>query len=245
MAKMHELLAAEPNVKVKAEVILKEAINTFVKKQGLFDGIIRTYQPKDDEGEQFPAESKELSTTVLDKLDYTFIPLIQRLDLIASKEITNTVAKADITINGKVLIADVPATSLLAMEKEVKKWRELLLHVLTLEPGVKWHFDTQNGYHKTNPVQTLKGKKIDDVLIKYPATKEHPAQTEVVTKDIIVGTWETIKLSGAIPAARKAELLNKVDVLEIEIKAARQRANCEKVNYVKYGKTLADYIFKL
>ena len=241
MAKLHEVLAVEPNVKGKSDEILREALNTFRKKDALFTGLSRTYTPKDDEGEKFPDESLPVSENVKSKLAYVFKELIARADLIATKEHTNTLAKADITVDGNVLVQNVPATTLLMLEKEIKKWRELVLSVPTLEPQVNWSFDKDNNIYRTEEKKTLKSQKESVVLVKYEATPEHPAQTEIVTKDVFIGEWTTVHLSGKISSAEKAEIITKIDKLEVAVKQARQRANEEKVTQQKIGKILVDY----
>ena len=244
MAKIHEVLAAEPNVKAKADTILKEGIDTFKNKQSHFHGLIKTYQPNEEGGETFPEESQEIVTTVPAKVDYVFKALINRLDIIATKEHSNLTAFGDITIEGNVLIPGVCATALLAMEKEVKNWRAFLLVAPTLKPGIKWNWDENNQYFISKEFETVKTRKVQEVLVKYPHSKEHPAQTEMVTKDVLVGIWKQLLHSGAWTPKRKAQVIDKVDKLEIAIKEARQRANDNLAMEMKYGQTLAYYIFE-
>jgi hypothetical protein len=39
--------------------------------------------------------------------------------------------------------------------------------------------------------------------VLYDATEHHPAQTQLISEDVIVGWWETVKHSGAIPRPRQ------------------------------------------
>jgi hypothetical protein len=245
MTKLHEVLAAEPNVKAKAETILKEGINTFEKKQTHFTGQQRSYQPNDDEGERYPAENIPLVTTVHEKLNYVFNSLIDRIDILATKEIANLEAKADVEVQGTVLIKDVPATTLLALEKEIKSWRTLLIRIPTLDPLKAWSMDEASGkgHWKTDPVITAKTKKVEQPLVLYDATDKHPAQVKTTTKDVITGHWNTVYTSGEITSAEKSAILGRLDLLEIAIKTARQRANNVETKSIKYGKFLKDFIF--
>lgn len=244
MAKIHEILAAEPNIKAKAETILKEGIDTFKNKQAHFNGLIKTYQPKEDDGETFPQESQEIVTTVPAKVDYVMKSLINRLDIIVTKEHSNLTAYGDITIDGNVIISTVCATALLAMEKEIKNWRSFFLQAPTLRPGIKWEWDDKVQHFISNEFETVKTKKVQEVLVKYPHSKEHPAQTEMITKDVLVGTWKQVIHSGAWTPKRKAQVIDRVDKLEIAIKEARQRANDNMAIDMKNGQILADYILK-
>jgi len=241
--KLHELLAAESNIKAKAEVIRKEGINTFLKKQGHFKGQIRKYTPRFEDDVSFPDESQALTETAPKKLAYIMKSLVSEVNAIHQKELTNTTAFANVVIDGKPIIENVCATSLLAMEKIIKKWREIYLYVPTLDPGVSWIYDEKNEYYISDPIETVKQKKVNKPIVLYEATKEHPAQVQLETFDEAVGTWKTTYISGAIPASLKAEYLEKIDKLEIAIKEARQRANnVELSKQEKVGEVLYKYI---
>ena len=242
--KLHEILAVESLKKIKSDIIIKEGINTFLKKQGHFQGQHRYYRPKDDEGEQFPKEEQELVTTVKEKIEYVTDSWIDKIDIIVTKETTNTLAKADVIIDNKVILEGVCAGAILALEKEIKHYREFILHVPTLEPGLKWKYNSNHNYYEVDPIETTKFKKLQTPLVLYDATDKHPAQTQLITQDVIIGTWVTIKISGAITSAKKAKILNKIDKLEAALKEARQRANNTTISNQKYGGKLSRYILE-
>ena len=66
---------------------------------------------------------------------------------------------------------------------------------------------------------------------------------QLISIDKVVGTWETKKVSGAIPPKNKANILNRLDELEKALKKARQRANSQVVEHKKVGKELFNYVF--
>lgn len=239
---LHEIIAVEPSIKIKADNVLKEGGDTFTKRQGHFKGQIRTYDPVDDDGEKFPDESKELVTTVPEKLKYIFNAIIDKIDVIGTKEETNTEAVADVIIDGKVIFAKLHATTILSFEKEIGKWRGVLMHAPTLEPGLKWTENKNQQLWEAAPIKTLKGKKVIKVLTKAAATKEHPAQTELINEDQTIGTWTTVHTSGAITPKNKSEILERLDKLEQAFKTARQRANSTKINQQKLGDKIVKYL---
>lgn len=243
MKQLHEIIAIEPTVKAKADNILKETYDTFVKKQGHFVGQIRTYQPKDDDGERFPEESKELVTTVMEKLNYTFNAIIEKVDIMATKEETNIDAIADIIVDGDILFEKLHATTILSLEKEIAKWRNTLIASPTLQPGLKWKENKNQQIWEAAPIITTKPKKVPKVFIKYEATKEHPAQTELIHEDQTIGEWTTTHTSGAITPKEKSEILGRLDKLERAFKTARQRANTASVNKKELGKKIVNYLF--
>jgi hypothetical protein len=60
-------------------------------------------------------------------------------------------------------------------------------------------FDAGADCWATEPAQTAKTKKIPRNHVKAEATEKHPAQVEVYYDDVVVGTWRTVKFSGALP----------------------------------------------
>jgi hypothetical protein len=92
-------------------------------------------------------------------------------------------------------------------------------------------------------MQTIKTKKIPRNHVKAEATEKHPAQVEVYYEDVVVGTWRTIKFSGALPASRVNELLNRVEKLQEAVKFAREEANNLEVTEPKVGAKVFQYLF--
>ena len=89
MGKLHELIAVEKDRKATAAKIVEETEVTFSKKQNLFSGFTRVYEPKTDDKEMFDSEESQVVTTVPDKLDYFEDHMINLMDVIIQKEKTN------------------------------------------------------------------------------------------------------------------------------------------------------------
>src|SRR4029453_1812160 len=85
----------------------------------------------------------------------------------------------------------------------------LLRSLPVLDPADDGNLDENQGVSKSEPVPTGRTKKVPRAFEKAKATDKHPAQVEVFTEDIPVGTWTTTKLPGAFPESRKADLLHK------------------------------------
>ena len=95
----------------------------------------------------------------------------------------------------------------------------------------------------SEPYQTSKTKKIMKNHVKAEATKEHPAQVETYTEDVVVGYWTTLKFSGAVPAKERNEMLDRVKKLQEAVKCAREEANGMEVESKKIGGAVLQYIF--
>ena len=239
--KLHQVIALEKGVKSRVQSAITAIYHDF-KETKLFAGLSRTYQPKDDDGERFPAET----TLVQKQADQLIREVGRRLteivDITAQKDYANTTAKADVVLDGKVIIKDAPVPFLLYLEKVLRDWKAELTALPELDPSVTWAQNKGTGLWQSEPVQTTKTAKVPKPIVKYDATKEHPAQTEVFTHDIIVGYWTAVRTSGALASAEKAELLARFDRLSDAVKVAREAANEVDAPAKHVAQPLFDYL---
>jgi hypothetical protein len=245
--KLHELLAVEADRKQKGKVILTETINTFTKKGEHFDGLIKIYKPNTESFEdKIPDQVKKVVTTVDKKLDYAQGAIITAIDAQISKEETNSsgTVKAELLIGDKTF--ELSATSLLALEGQLVNIRALYKTIPTLDPTREWNEDVSqgDGTFRTDKEELYRTKKIQKPLELSPATKEHPAQVQLVSEDVQVGRYETTYLSGKISVASKSERLSKIDKLIDAVKRARAKANQAEVVNKKIGKEIFNFINK-
>src|SRR3990167_6617894 len=96
------------------------------RKAELFNGLIRKYEAKDVEGEAHPEERKRVQVTYQDTLD-TYRRLYGEIfDLEAQVEDANTRARGSVVVDGKVVLADVPAGELIFLEKKLLELRKCI-----------------------------------------------------------------------------------------------------------------------
>lgn len=241
-AKLNQIIAIEKGVKTSSFQELTEA-HHLLQKPGLMAGISRTYQPKDEEGEQFPAEFTKVQVSADSVIKDTAKILTKLCDVTATKDWANCQAKASITVDGKTLAADVPATYLLFLEKQLTDLHTFVKKLPVLDPSESWSFDTSADCFVTEPIQTAKTKKVPKNHVKAEATEKHPAQVEVFYEDIVVGYWKTVKFSGALSASRVKELLDRVEKLQQAVKFAREEANSMETKEMKVGDAIFGYLF--
>src|SRR5690606_717028 len=160
------------------------------------------------------------------------------------KDWANTQARADVVVDGEVLLEQVPATYLLFLEKQLAELAVFVKRIPILDPAEEWHRDEAAGLFKTPPTTAIRTKKVQRPIVLYQATKEHPAQTQLISEDVVVGTWLTIKHSGALPAARKQTLLERIERLIDAVKFARERANGVPAPRREVGERLFEYLFQ-
>jgi hypothetical protein len=240
--KLNQIIAVEKGVKTSAFQALTEAHHQ-LQKNTLLSGISRTYRPKDEEGETFPAESTRVQVRVEEVLRETNANLTRLFDVTATKEWANCAAKADVLVDGNVLLKGVPATYLLFLEKQLVDLHTFIKKLPVLDASESWEYDASADCYATEPVQTVRTKKIPRNHVKTEATEHHPAQVEVYYEDITVGQWRTVKFSGALPAKRVNELLQRVEKLQQATKFAREEANQHEVEDIQMGAKVFQYLF--
>ena len=242
MARLNQIIAVEKGVKSRSYAELTEAHHG-LQKTVLLAGIARTYQPKDEEGEQYPPESTKVQIKAEDVLRQMATTLTRLFDVTATKDWANCVAKADVKVDGATLLEGVPATYLLFLEKQLTDLRTFVAKLPPLDASDSWSFDQAADCWATEPVQTTKTKKIPRNHVKAEATEKHPAQVEVYYEDVVVGHWRTVKFSGGVPAKRVKELLARIDTLAQAVKYAREEANNTEVADRHVGAKVFEYLF--
>jgi hypothetical protein len=240
--KLNQIIAVEKGVKSKAFAELSEAHHT-VQKTGPLAGISRTYQPKDEEGEQLPAESTRVQIKSEDILRDISGTLTRLFDVTATKDWTNCVARADVVVDGRTIAAQVPVTYLLFLEKQLVDLHTFVKKLPVLDAAESWLRDDSTDSWRTEPVRTNRTKKVPRNHVKAEATDKHPAQVEVYYEDITVGYWTTVKFSGALPAKRVNEILDRVSALQTAVKFAREEANNTEVADQRVGAAVFGYLF--
>jgi len=247
--KLHELLAVENDLDNVSKKVVQEASNTFKTKGQLFSGAVRIYKSLEDENgkDDYSAltETRDLETTVFDKLQYVGLSVGRYWDAVLQKESTNQIAVADLDLDGVVLATDVPATFLLGMEKRLSDLRKMYEQIPTLTPGVKWIKDPDSGanvYKTEQPDKKYRTRKAFRHQVLVEPTEHHPAQIEKWEENENIGTFETTHWSGAITTNEKSEMLGRIDKLTRAVKKARQRANTAEVKKVNVARKLIDYI---
>lgn len=242
MSKLNQIIAVANGRKTK---VTKDVTETYkkVQKPALFEGITRTYQPSDDDGETFPPESKNIQYSVAEAIGEVSESLASLFDVVATQDWANQSAVADVVVGDKVILTNVPVTYLLFLEKQLTDVHTFVKTLPTLDPAENWSWsDTANCY-TSEVARTNKTKKVMRNHVKAEATQYHPAQVETYNEDVKVGEWSTIKFSGSIPAKEKNAILDRVVALQDAVKYAREQANMTEVNSVNVSRPVFSYLF--
>jgi hypothetical protein len=242
MLKLNQIVAVVNGKKTEAQKGLTEVY----RKCGvpdLFSGLSRTYRPKNDGDETLPSEGKQVQYTVSEALKEFQEVLGNLVDVVATQDFANGDAKADIVVDGAVIVEKVPVTYLLFLEKQLVDLHTFVSKLPVLDSGETWTFDPNKDLYTSGLSVTNRTKKITQSKVLYEATKEHPAQISQWTEDVNVGTWNIVKFSGAMPVKQRKELVDKVKKLQDAVKFAREQANQLEISQVKVSDKIFSYLF--
>lgn len=245
MTMLHEIIALEGDRQETAKQISTETITTFTKRAEHFRAEDKKLTMIDEKRKnENNTSTGEVVTTVAEKLDHYWQNIAKAIDVTATKDFANTVAQADIIIDGKTIIPNLPAIVLLSLETTLGKLRAVYNAIPTLDPSILWHQDPSSAryIYRADPVKTIKTEKNLEVVTLTKATKEHPETVTTINRDMPVGTYETTRFSGMISPKEKARALKNISILYSAVKQARQRANTHEVKPVHISSAIMDFI---
>lgn len=224
MTKLNQVIAVEKGIKARTHSALSDVYKA-VQKPELFNGFAKHYLKKDDEAEDLPSEKKIVQLTAKQAISTVKVAMAELFDITAAKDWTNCKAKGTVELDGIKLIEHAPVSFLLFLEKQLTDIRTFVDSIPVLDVAENWTLDQNSSLYKTEESRTHRTKKTVKPIVLYHATPEHPAQTQLITEDAIVGFWAQVKQSGAIPRPEKEQIVAKADKLIKAVKEAREAAN--------------------
>lgn len=243
---LNQIIAVRASVKGDADLALTKHYH-LLQRAALLQGMSRTYTPKDDEGFRYPAETTNVQVKVEQVLRGVADDMTTLFDVTAAMDWTNQHARADVVLfageQPVVLLADVPVSYLMFLEKQLVHLETVIRKLPILDATENWTFDAASDVFKSEPIGTVKSAKVRRNHVLAPPTDRHPAQVESYTEDIPIGTWSTVKFSGALPAQRVNKMLARITALLAAVKYAREQANMEGVVDPRPGRRVFDYLF--
>lgn len=246
MSKLHQLLAVLPEKNKAATASLHENLKTFSDKAHIFNGQSKTVKAfNDSRAQEFNTqEQTHVADTVKNRLEFTFGIIAASIDLEATVDLANTKAKAKVELEGLDL-PELPAVTLLQIEKQCAEWKKLILAAPTLPLGINWVPVPDLGANIVQAEQvdrTMKTERKTVPVVLYDATDKHPAQVKEAVKDENVAVIEVTKYSGLMSAREKADLLIRLNKLHEAVVKARCAANEQEVAQVTIGEKLTNFL---
>lgn len=224
MPKLCQLLAVEKRVKGAASDHLTKMYQA-LQKSALLNGISKTYQSLTEEGEKFPDENQRVQVNVKKAIEFLIQFESPVFDLTLQRDSANRNAIADVMIDGKVFLKDVPAITLIWLEKHLTDLFTTVKTMPELSSDEDWSWDSNKGCYASAPNKTSKMKKVNVPILLAPATEHHAAQVQMGTEDVLQGYWTTVKFSGGLPVDQKEKYLQRISAIVNAVKQAREIAN--------------------
>lgn len=240
--KLNQLLAIEKGIRQQTQKEITE-LHRVSQKEELYDGLDRTYSPFNEDGEPIPPEKKVIQQRAEEVLDELKRLETNLINVVASKDMANTRARADVEVEGEIKIELIPVTHLLWLEKQLEDIHTFVSKMPTLDPSVKWEKNDSQACMSTDAIHTNRTQKIPRNHVLSEATKEHPAQVQVYMEDKAVGYWSQIRHSARLTMERKTTIISRIRRLQEAVKQAREKANLQEVIDEKIGDTIMEWLF--
>jgi hypothetical protein len=255
--KLHQILAVNKGVKSKEYGNITK-LHKEMQKSDLILGLQRRFRPREDvtggdsnidNFSEYPDEDKKIQLKIEDVITEAQEKFASIWNSEAAKDFANAKAVADLVLDAdtdrpETLYKNVPVSHLLYLEKQLNDLFTFVSNLPVLSTDHNWEYDAQHSHFRSNVIKTLKSKKIQRPIELAPATKEHPAQVQLVTDDVPIGVWETTHFSAAIASDRKEAMKKNVLRLQKAVKYAREKANADTdAPGVRIGSTLLSVVF--
>ncbi len=241
MTKLNQLIAVVGGLKARTEATAKEVYHA-LQQGARFSGLKKTYLPKDDEGEVYPGETVPVELQAEDLLERAAKAWVEAFDAVLSQDDANCQARADVKVDGQLIVSDVPVTYLLFLEKQLTNVRNVMAALPVLDPVKSWDYSEEAACFLAAPLVRTKTKKVKRYQVVSEATEQHPAQVAADVEDIVEGNWSTIESSGAMTQDRKNALMRNATLLIDAVKVAREEANGMSITQRQVAKELFEFL---
>lgn len=240
--KLNQVLATEKGIKTRVYARLTQ-LHKETQTAALLEGSTRNYQPLAEDGTTFPAEAKKVQINSDDVFLEVSRMMADLFDITAQKDWANQTARADVVVDGEVLIKDVPPTFLLFLAKQLTDLYNFVDKFVELKSEIDWSRDETTGLYKSEPVTTHKTEKVQKPIMLAPATEHHPAQTQMITQDQTVGHWKAVHFSGALSRPRKTILKERIQKVLRAVKESLETANMVPAADKTIGESFFKFLF--
>lgn len=244
--RLFELIVIEGQMKGQAQATRADLRSTFEKKRHLFEEKRKTFVPVEEGAPPVVEEQSDIQTNVMSELRWLAGLWTKAMDVSFQVAHGNTNARDNVVLDdGTILLENVPATALLEMEKRVAEIQEVFAAAPTLDPAKSFRPDPDRGrlVFRARDVVKTRTRKVQRPLVLFPATPEHPAQTQLISVDEPAGQITEQEWSGLITPAHKSQLIERAEELRRAVKAALHRANTSFIlDDVTCGKKVFDYL---
>jgi hypothetical protein len=252
-SKLNTLLALREKNETTFKNALNDLIKKFDKKQGLFNGVRKTYDPiegyADDANKR---QFKKVASTVKEQLDWFKQYNLEYLKQLFTIEKTNGsgIAQSELVVDG-VSWGIFTSTELLRLKGflENNNLKTMYDQIPTRDETTHWVPTLDDIYQGRQVYETLMEKGFAKTTLKesyilpdpHPDMKRPPMVADKSTQ-VNVGAYTEQEFSGAASMRERAEILARMDILHKAVVEALEKANDVDVIESILGDKLFDYI---
>jgi len=239
--KLFELLAIEKDLLSRTTEAAKEITSRFSTPES-FLGITTHFAKILEDQPNVQDEYKPLPGNVDSALSEYLENTGLYIDTTIEKETANTTAFSDVVLDGEVFLEKWSATALLNLESRLEELHKVYLTIPTLPDSENWTWDETKGCWVSGNRKQIRTVKTQKTIVLYDATKEHPAQVQLVSTDVPAYEVERTLYSGMLTVSDKKKRIERIERLQRAVKQARQRANTVETQENKVSGKIFSYI---
>ena len=194
----------------------------------VWNGLLRTFRMLEEvtpANPQIPSETKHVQRRARHILIGVSVALGPYVNAVITRDNGNMAAKADIIVDGETIASNVPAVSLIALEKDFADLVTLVREIPEAPAGEEWEYDQQTRLLTSEPSVTLRTAQRMKSMITAAETERHPAQVHVFTDNVPVAEISSVRFHGGMQLEDKRRLVAAAEKVHLAIANAREEAN--------------------
>ena len=248
---LHQLIAVQRGVDEETAKTLG-AVQHLLSVGGDQDpltGLSREYAPAVDGGEQLPPQTRRVQITAAELVNRVAQSLDRLFNVKYAREEGNCNARADVVVDGHVLLPGVPVGFLMFLEAQVGQIVKMIDQIPTLNPADDWSDTVQglrDGVWASAPRKTAVPKRVPQVQILSPAQvidgQKFDPQVRPYETEVTVGWWTTVKYSGQMDPKVQQDMRARAVKVQEALRKAREAANRLEVSDSS-ATPLLEYVF--
>lgn len=242
--KLSQVIGLETGARDEYNRVHDAAKNVLLGGHDKLTGVVKTYEPFTDDApreHRRPQERRKVQVNGVVVLDEVAARLARLLDVTFTKEEADTEARADVEVDGQVLVEDAPVIYLLALDRELLKLRHLLEQLPLLDSAQEWEPEGRGMWKTKGKVQQYTSR-VRRVLQLAPATKEHAEQVESYIDDVPVGDATTVHFCGGFKPEQVRAAIARCRRVQDAVHVAIAEANTQPVTDREAGEVVTQYI---
>jgi hypothetical protein len=251
--RLHQIVAVQHGVEDETKKRLAQVKHLFTVggDQDPLTGLSRTYEPKGD-GDEKPSEYRKVQVTAAELIAVATKSLAKLFDLKLVREEGNCKARANVEIDGNVILEDVPVGYLLFLEDRIKELVAMIDTIPVLNPAVPWD-NTVPGLREGEWASAVTKREVKDrvpqVQILSPAKvidgQKFEPQVRPYETEKVIGWWHNVRYSGQLDPKVAQAIRERATAALEAVRFAREQANTLEIpaEHAHPGQDLLSYVF--